>query len=140
MANKIYPKYKKALLNGSSGVDLLANNVKVIVVNTAGAGTLYAYDDAHEYLSHVPAGARIATSPNLASKTVSDLAVFDSADPTLPAVTGAQSEALIGYIDTGVEGTSRLVWYQDTGITGIPITPDGSDIRVTVDAAGWFAL
>src|SRR4051794_35128863 len=134
MANKIYPKYKKALISGGANIDLLAGTVKAILVDK----DAYVYSDAHEFLSSVPVGARTAVSGALTSKTVSNLAAFDSDDPVLPGVTGAQSEALIVFIDTGSEGTSRLVMYQDADITGAPITPNGSDIRVTVDAAGWF--
>jgi hypothetical protein len=28
--------------------------------------------------------------------------------------------------------------YQDTAITGLPLTPDGSDVQIVVDSAGWF--
>jgi hypothetical protein len=30
--------------------------------------------------------------------------------------------------------------HQDTGVDGLPLTPDGSDVQITVDAAGWFIL
>ena len=30
--------------------------------------------------------------------------------------------------------------FQDSGVTGLPLTPDGSDVQVLVDAAGWFVL
>ena len=44
------------------------------------------------------------------------------------------------YIDTGVAGTSRLIAYIDTGVTGLPVTPNGGDINITWDAAGIFTL
>ena len=34
----------------------------------------------------------------------------------------------------------KLVFFQDTGVTGLPVTPSGGDIIVQVDAAGWFIL
>lgn len=135
MANAIYPKYKQAAISGGANHDLSAGNVKALLVDLAD----YTYSAAHEFLSDVPVAARVATSPNLASKTFAD-GTFDSADPTFSAVSGDQSEALILYIDTGVAATSRLVMFQDTGVTGIPITPSGGDIIVQVDAAGWFTL
>jgi hypothetical protein len=55
-------------------------------------------------------------------------------------VTGDVSEALILFIDTGTPGTSRLIGFYDAGVTGLPVTPNGGDINVTVNASGWFAL
>jgi hypothetical protein len=135
MANAIYPKYKQAALSGGANHDLSAGNVKAVLVDLAD----YTYSAAHEFLSSVPAGGRVATSPNLTSKTFTD-GTFDSADPTFTGVTGDQSEALILFIDTGVEATSRLVMFQDTGVTGLPVTPSGGDIIVQVDPTGWFTL
>ena len=60
--------------------------------------------------------------------------------PTASGVTGDEFEALIMYIDTGTPATSRLILYLDTGITGMPLTPDGSDVQITVDPDGWFIL
>ncbi len=81
----------------------------------------------------------MATSANLASKTFTG-GVFDSADPSFTAVTGDVSEALILYIDTGTPSTSRLIAFYDAGVTGLPVTPNGGDINITVNASGWFAL
>ncbi len=44
------------------------------------------------------------------------------------------------YKDTGVAGTSALIAWYDTGITGLPVTPNGGDITYTVHASGWFSL
>ena len=115
MSNAIYPLFKKALLSGG-GPDLLSVDVKVALIDT----DVYVYDAAHEFMADVPSGAVIAISPVLAGKTISDLAAFNSTDPVFPAVTGAQSEALILFIDTGVDATSRLIAFQDTGVTGLP--------------------
>jgi hypothetical protein len=79
-------------------------------------------------------------SDALASKTVSAAGVFDAADKTISAVSGDVSEALILYIHTGTEGTSRLICFLDTGVTGLPVTPNGGDITITWHASGIFAL
>jgi hypothetical protein len=63
---------------------------------------------------------------------------FDRARRT--GVSGASIEAIVLYVHTGTDSTSRLIIYQDTGVTGLPLTPDGSDVQITVDAAGWFIL
>ena len=136
MANALYPKTKKRFMAGD--VDLLSAAVYAAVINVSGAGTLYAYSAAHATLADIPAGAIIATSPALTGKVVGNDASFDSDDPVLSNVTGDSVEALVLYADDGT-GT-YLIMYQDTGVTGLPLTPDGSDIQVLVDAAGWFAL
>lgn len=132
MANVIYPKFKEALLSGA--VDLTSVNVKAVLVDTAD----YTYDAAHDFLDDVAAGAREGTTGNLASKTVTD-GVFDAADIALPDDGGDQAEALILYVDTGVEGTSRLIAYIDTA-TGLPITPDSTADTIQWHASGIFAL
>lgn len=135
MANVIYPKYKQALLESNGTTELDGSNVKAILVDLAD----YTYSAGHEFLSSVPVAGRVATSSNLGSKTTTD-GVFDAADFSFTAVTGDQSEAIILYIDTGSEATSRLVAFYDTGITGLPVTPNGGDINITVNGSGFFAL
>jgi len=135
MANAIYPKYKEALLTGDSNIDLESGDVKVILIDTAD----YTYSAAHDFLDDVAGAAIVATSANLASKTITN-GVFDSDNPSFTNVSGDESEALIIYIDTGVASTSRLVAYYDTGVTGLPVTPNGADIQVSVNASGWFSL
>jgi len=76
----------------------------------------------------------------LTGKTFDDDGSFDSDDPMFTAVSGASIEAIVLYVHTGAESTSRLIMFQDTGVTGLPLTPDGSDVQITVDAAGWFVL
>jgi hypothetical protein len=135
MVNAIYPLYKQALLDADANVDLIAQNVKAALIDLAD----YTFSAAHDFLNDVPAGARVAISPNLTGKTVTN-GTFDCDNFSWTAVTGDISEAVIFYIDTGVETTSRLVAFLDTGITGLPITPNGGDINYNVDAAGVFTL
>jgi hypothetical protein len=136
MANAIYPKTKKRFMAGD--LDLTTVPIYAALINVSGAGTTYTYSSAHASLSDIPAGAIISTSPALAGKTLGDDASFDSDDPTFAIVTGQSIEAVILYADDGTN--SYLVMYQDTGVTGLPLTPDGSDVQVLVDEAGWFTL
>ena len=134
MANAIYPKYKEALLGAGANVSLTAGTVKAALVDT---GT-YTYNTAHDFFDDVSG---VVGTPGTigATKTVTN-GVFDGADVTYTAVSGATVEALIVYIDTGTPGTSRLVAYLDTGQTGLPVTPNGGNITITWDAAGIFTL
>ena len=132
MANKIYPKWKEALLQASSD-SALTGTVKVALVDLGA----YTYNDAHDMLDDI--SGVVGTAQTLGTKTFVG-GVFDAADATFPSVTGATVEALIIYIDTGTPSTSRLVAFLDTGITGLPVTPNGGNITAQWDAAGIFAL
>lgn len=135
MANAIYPRYKEALLSGAANISLTTENVRLILVDAQD----YTYNSAHDFLDDIPAAARVATSGNLTGKTVTN-GTFDADDVTLTGVTGDESEALVFYIHTGTESTSRLVAYLDTGWTGLPVTPNGGDIIIQFSASGIFAL
>lgn len=135
MANAIYPKYKEALISGSSNVALSSGTVKAVLVDLAD----YTYSAAHDFFDDVPSGARVGTPQTIGSKSVTN-GLFDGTDVTFSAVTGDQSEAIIIYIDTGSEATSRLVAFMDTGVTGLPVTPNGGDISITWNASGIFQL
>lgn len=134
MANAIYPKYKEALLDGLSNIDIKDGTVKVTLVDLAD----YTYSAAHDFIDDVPSGARVATA-TLSGKTVTS-GTFDADDATFTSVTGDQSEALVFWIDTGTEATSRLVYFCDTGVTGLPVTPNGGNISLAFNASGIFSL
>lgn len=133
MANAIYPKYKEAVLGGGTNSALTSGTVKAALVDTGA----YTYSAAHDMLDDLTGV--VGTAVTLGSKTVTNGA-FDSADPTWTSVSGNTVEAVVLYIDTGTPSTSRLVAYIDTGVTGLPITPDGGNIQATVHSSGWFTL
>jgi len=130
MANAVYPKFKEALIDASSNVDLNDGTVKVALVDT---GT-YAYNAAHDFYDDVSAGV-VGTPQTIANTTVTN-GLLDGDDVTFSALSGATVEALVIYIDTGVAGTSRLVAYIDTGVTGLPLTPSGTDVTLLWNASG----
>ena len=133
MANAIYPKYKEAILQSASNSNMSSGTVKVALVDT---GT-YTYSAAHEFYSSV--SGVVGTPQTIGSKTLTN-GVFDGADVTFTAVSGASCEALVIYIDTGTAGTSRLIAFIDTGVTNLPVTPNVGDISITWSASGIFAL
>jgi len=128
MANAIYGIGRKAFLD--AGIDLLVDDIRVVLVDLADYTVSI---DVHDFLDDVPAGARVAVSGSLTSKDTT-LGVFDAADITFSSVTGDQSEALIIYRHTGTDATSELIAFIDTGVTGLPVTPNGGDITVTWDS------
>jgi hypothetical protein len=134
MANALYPKWKEQLLQFTTNNNLSAGTVKVALVDTG----VYTYSSADQFYSSVSA-AVVGTPQTIGSKTFAN-GVFDGADVSFTAVTGNTVEALVIYVDTGTAGTSPLVAYIDTSVTGLPVTPNGGDITVTWNASGIFAL
>lgn len=133
MANAIYPKWKEAVMQASSNSSL-GGTVKAVLVDT---GT-YTYSSSHEFLSDLSGTG--GTAQTIGSKTYTS-GVFDGADVTFTAVAGTVTyEAIVIYIDTGVAGTSRLVYYYDTAGGGLPFTSNGGDCVITWNASGIFAL
>lgn len=135
MANGLYAKGREAFLNAD--IDWLVDNIKLVFVD-AGAYTVNLAT--HQFLSDITAGARIATSGNLAGKTSTD-GVADATDPVVSAVTGVTVEAAVLYKDTGTASTSPLICYMDTA-TGLPFTPNGGDVtyQFSSDANKIFKL
>lgn len=129
MASALYPEFKEQLL--TAGLDLESDDVRAILVDTAD----YTYSSAHDFLDDVAAGARVAVSSALTSKTIAN-GTFDAADVTWSSVTGDPCEAIILYKHTGTESTSNLIVYID----GISVTPNGGDITSAWNASGIFAL
>lgn len=131
MANALYPKGKKAILDGD--VDFLADSIKFLLIDLGA----YTYDSTDQFVSDVAAGAIIARTGALATKTTTG-GTFDADDPTASAVTGATIEALILFKDTGSDATSALIGYIDT--PSISFTPNGSGVVVNLDPAGIFSI
>lgn len=135
MANAIYYKYKEALLSGSTNVSLIDGNLKISLIDSD--ETFYSADD--EYYTELANTESILATQTLTNVTVTD-GVLDADDVTFTSVTGNQAEALLLWIDTQDENTSRLVAWMDTNIDGLPITPDGTNIDIVWNTSGIFKL
>lgn len=136
MSNGLYAKFKQALLNKQHDLD--TDGIRAILSDAAD----YTVNlSTHDFLDDVPSAARVATSSDLGSPTITD-GVFDTADFTWSAVSGDQAEQVILYNHgmAGVDSGRGLIAFYDTGITGMPVTPNGGDINVTVNASGFFSL
>ena len=133
MANAIYPLYKQSLIDGDANIDLNDLTVKVALIDTGA----YTYSGAHQFLSSLTG--IVGTAQTIANTTVVN-GLFDGDNVTFSGVTGNSVEALAIYIDTTVAGTSRLVAFIDTGVAGLPVTPNGGDITITWNASGIFQL
>jgi hypothetical protein len=138
MANAIYPLFKQSLLSADANVSMNVNTATdgpfVALVDT---GT-YIYSPTHQFyssLSGIVGTDQRITNPTVAIGTFSGIAV------TFTAVTGATVEALVIYRkNSGANTTWRLASYQDTSVTGLPVTPNGGDITVTWNASGIWTI
>jgi len=138
MANALYPKWKEALMQGTANCLLNGSGTTGVYAVLVDTGT-YTYSATHEFFSSVNS-AKVGTEVEIGSKTFVN-GLFDGADVTETAVSGASAEAIVVFIkNAGANTTWRLVAYLDTGITGIPVTPNGGDININWNASGIFQL
>ena len=138
MANAIYPKWKEALLQNSADSDLDGTGSTGVFVALVDTGT-YTYSAAHEFYSSL--SGIVGTDQEIGATKSYTNGVFDGGNLTFTSVTGATVEAVVIYRkNAGANTTWRLVAYIDTGVTGLPVTPNGGDITVTWNASGIFAL
>lgn len=138
MANALYPKWREALLAGTSGNDLdndtSTDGPFCALVDT---GT-YTYNTAHDFYNDL--SGVVGTDQRLTGPTVTN-GTFDGSDLTYSSVSGNSVEALVIYRhNSGANSTWPLVAYIDTGVTGLPVTPNGGNITVTWNASGVFTL
>lgn len=133
MANLFYNSFRSNLLDSGAAdaISFPADTIKVVLIDE----TAYTRSASHQYLSDVPAPARIGTPQTLAGKTTT-AGVFDANDVVFSALVGPTVQSILIYKDTGVAATSPLICLIDTVSSGLPTTPTGSDITVVWDSGG----
>lgn len=126
MANAVYPKAREAFAGGKVAWD--TDDIAVLFCTSG-----YVYDPTDEFLDIIGLGNRVATTPPLTGKTLTN-GVLDADDVSAPSVPGGSTIArVVVYQDTGVESTSRLLVYFDTQADTTPITlvTNGGDVIMT---------
>ncbi len=138
MTNAVYPKFKESVLkeadtnNGLDGTTTAAPYVALVDTGT------YTYSSSHQFYSSL--SGIVGTDQAITTPTVTN-GTFDGDDVTFTAVSGATVEALVIYRhNSGANTTWRLVIYEDTSVTGLPVTPNGGNIVVTWNASGIFTI
>jgi len=137
MANTLYPLWKEGLIQATANTSL-GGTVKAVLVDTGS----YTYSGTHQFASSLTGTAGIA-QPILTKTFVGGLFKGDNVTFTAVATgsgSGTALEAIAIYIDTGTASTSPLVAYFDTGVTGLPVTPNGGNITISWNASGIFQL
>lgn len=123
MANSVYTSAKSTIID----TDLDAATLKLVLLNSS-----YTFSAAHQHLSDIVSGDRVATSSALTGLAVSG-GVLGADSPTLSAVDNGTAVAYAVYIDSGTESTSKLLTFIDTesdGTTAISLATNGSDVEV----------
>jgi len=139
MANALYPKWKETLLQNDANSALnSAEGATGVYVALVDIGT-YTYNATHQFYSDLGTSV-VGTDQEILTKTQLD-GVFDGTDVVFPNVSGTSVEALVIYRKTtGTSSTWPLIAYIDSGVTGLPVTPNGGNINITWDVAGIFQL
>ena len=138
MANALYPLWKQEILKGTSN-NLLnsAEGTTGVYAALVDTGT-YTYSAAHQFYSSL--SGVVGTDQEILTKTQTN-GVFDGTDLTFTAVSGATVEAIVLYRkNAGANTTWPLIAYIDTGVTGLPVTPNGGNITITWNGSGIFGL
>jgi hypothetical protein len=137
MANAVYPIYKKALLDGAADSALTGTGATGLYCALVDTGT-YTYNAAHDFYNDL--SGIVGTDQEITTVTTTG-GLIDGDNLTYTAVTGNSVEALVLYRkNAGANTTWRLVAYIDTGVTGLPVTPNGGNITVTWNASGIIQL
>ena len=144
MANGLFNYYKEVMLGLGTRVDLDADAIRCGFVDEADWVPSLTADenfddvDANGFIG-ASGGTTRGSGAALGTKTVTD-GTFNAADTTLTAVTGDSAEGVLIYKDSGADTTSVLLAYYDTGVSGLPVTPNGSDITMVWYANGLWKL
>jgi hypothetical protein len=138
MANALYPKWKESLLQAIAGSALNGSGTTGVYCALVDTST-YTYSAAHQFYSSL--SGIVGTDQEIGATKTYTNGVLDGADITFPTVSGASAEALVIYVkNAGANTTWQLVAYIDTGVTGLPVTPNSGNISVTWNASGIFGL
>lgn len=123
--NQLSNAAREAFLGGDLAWD--SDEFRVVLLDAT-----YVFNAAHDNLDDVLAGARVAVSGALVSKTIAN-GIADAADVTYVALPiGDTITQVWVYRHTGVESTSKLVAYYDTRGDGaaISVATNGGDVVV----------
>jgi hypothetical protein len=141
VTNSVYPLWKNALMTEvavNKSLDQLAPNNCAVALLTIGSTGGYNYSDNHQYYTDLTA---IVGTPAALPNPVLTSNVFSAGGIVFTAVTGTAIGGFSMYRQNGgATSTWRLVLYEDTGIVGLPMIPNGGNLIVTWPTQGIFAL
>lgn len=122
--------------SGREGFATAAINWPTDTIKCVAVDAGYTFSAAHDFLDDVDAGARVATTT--LTNCVAPGGVLDADDATF--TTPPAGDTITGffiYKDTGVEATSRLIYWIDTvNGTAVSVATNDEDITLTWNASG----
>lgn len=124
MSNFIFTKCKNSLLTGD--INFLSDSIKVIAVNE----NYIPSENEDEFVSDIESSSIIFRSDSLSAKTISQ-GSLDASDLQISNYDGSSFYAIVMYVDTGNDATSRLISYIDTA-TGLPFEGVNAEANVTI--------
>lgn len=133
MANGAFYEGMRELCRGninwaaSGGTD-----VRALLIDHADDTPAVATDD---HLSDIAGAAQEEVTGALTLIDAADDGVLDLNDFVFVAATGDPCESIVFYKHTGTGSTSDLLFFFDTA-TGLPVTLNGGDVNVTINASG----
>lgn len=137
MANAVFREYKQSLLAGDANTAITGSGSTGLYVALIDTGA-YTFDATDQFYSDITGV--VGTDQEITTVTTAD-GLIDGDNVTFTAVTGNNVEALILYRkNAGANTTWRLVAFIDTGVTGLPVTPNGGNIVITWNASGIVQL
>jgi hypothetical protein len=138
--NALYPLWKENVIQASASSALNGSGTTGVYAALITTSSGYAYSAAHQYYSDLTN--IVGTDQEIgATKTYTSGTFKTTATNTYSALTGTVVGAVVLYIkNAGANTTWRLVCYLDTGITGLPVTPNGGDVTMTWNASGIFTV
>tara|TARA_R110000851_G_scaffold3733_4_gene15208 strand:+ start:717 stop:1160 length:444 start_codon:yes stop_codon:yes gene_type:complete len=145
MANSFFECFKQEALGDTAG----PGHGAIDFETPAAGGIQFALMDTADYTVNLAThqdqvdltdSGIVATSAGVACTVTNSgqVATLDAADWTWSSVTGDQSEGIAGFHDSGTDSSSMLFLWLDTFSSGMPVTPNGGDINVTVHGSGLF--
>lgn len=138
MANAVYPLFKQSLLNADTNVSLSVDTTTdgpyCALLTSA-----YTYSASHQYYSSL--AGQVGTDQRITAPTVTT-GLFTGGNLTYSAVAGGSTitQFVIYRHNSGANTTWRLVLFEDTGVTGLPLTTNGGDVTVTWSGSGILQL
>lgn len=128
----VYDSAREGFLSGT--LDWDADNIRAVLID---AGTYTVNLAAHANYSDLSGIVGTESGLLTGKTTVNGIASADSV--TFSSVTGNTIEAVVLFKDTGNPATDSLICYLTLG-TGLPFTPNGSDISITWNPTGIFKI
>lgn len=125
MANLLYGKTKQAFFNGN--IDVTVNQIKILFVDSTYSPNI----SSDEFVSNIPLSSIKHRSAALSNVTTT-LGVLDADDIVISDYPGDPFKALVLYLNTNIDSTSRLIAYIDNS-SGLPFSGINSPITLSIN-------